>query len=189
MIAAHISGGVMQILRAVLLMQSTTGLPRLTLVGPGKCQAPCRAWSPVYPEPQTRACSGRVEPHCGHCRACPGNPSSSQNVLAKRMDPGSSPGVTPVGGASAESRRPGHAVVPQHSGFDWSSTEPLILRRPALAGRLEGYSPASPARVTMVRDARALPALLTMRPKESRSLCRNTSSAFQASNHIGRPHF
>jgi hypothetical protein len=43
------------------------------------------------------------------------------------------------------------------------STNHLILRRPALAGRLEGYGLGSTARAAMVRDARASPALLTMR--------------------------
>jgi hypothetical protein len=51
--------------------------------------------------------------------------------------------------------------------FDWLSTDPLILRRPAVAGRLEGCSPGGAACVAMARDARALPALLTMRLKES----------------------
>jgi hypothetical protein len=49
------------------------------------------------------------------------------------------------------------------AGFDWLSTNFLILRRPGLAGRLEGCGPGGATSAAMVRDARAVPALLTMR--------------------------
>src|SRR5580693_4894580 len=41
------------------------------------------------------------------------------------------------------------------AGFDWLSTNFLILRRPGLAGRLEGCGPGGAACAAMVRPSRA----------------------------------
>jgi hypothetical protein len=60
-------------------------------------------------------------------------------------------------------------LVAPHRDFDWLGTDLLILKRPALACRLEGCGPGGAARAAMVRDARAMPALLTMRAESDRT--------------------
>ncbi len=49
-----------------------------------------------------------------------------------------------------------------------------------MGGRLEGCSPGGVARVAMVRDARAWPALLTMRLRESSRPYKSNASLFGA---------
>jgi hypothetical protein len=87
---------------------------------------------------------------------------------SRRMRPGRCRGR--LGGAATRghgSRRPpslrcgGHLTMRAEEGCNKISR--FLIRRPALAGRLEGCGPGGAARAVMVRDAQALPALLTMR--------------------------
>jgi hypothetical protein len=52
------------------------------------------------------------------------------------------------------------------SGHWYLGTDSLTLRGRLWPAVSKGAAPGSAARVAMVRDARALPVLLTMRPKE-----------------------